>query len=225
MYHGARVILQSSFREILSGLQDLLLPAFCEECAKRLSAGECFFCEDCLQHALKLGFGWAGVTGLPGSARLRYEEPGRQMLSRVKYGLSTELCQQLCNGWGAPVWLRGALVPVPAHAVRKRERGGNAAMLLTRVLARQWKLPIRNVLKRTSGGQQQKSLDRQSRLSNLEGQYHLKRQGRGESLVLVDDVSTTGATLLHLSDILRKGGYEVCGCCVLAWTPRHSDGA
>ncbi len=204
---------------LLAGMQDLLLPARCLQCAGELEPWAAFLCDSCLEELLATGSSCCGTESLPGCARFAYADVGRQVLSQVKYGGQAALCRRLCRHWSRPAWPAEVLVPVPAHPVRKRERGGNPALLLARCLGREWRLPVAQVLQRRGDGCQQKSLDRAARLRNLVGQYRLRKPGKGQRVMLVDDVVTTGATFQYLAMLLTAGGWRVAGFAALAWTP------
>jgi len=67
----------------------------------------------------------------------------------------------------------------------------------------------------------QSELGRMERFSNMKGVYRAKPSAAGKRVILVDDVVTTGATLLECARALRAGGAEVLGAAVLAYTPKN----
>lgn len=67
----------------------------------------------------------------------------------------------------------------------------------------------------------QSQLGRMERFSNMKGVYAAKPSAQGTRVILVDDVLTTGATLLECARALRAGGAEVLGAAVLAYTPKN----
>jgi ComF family protein len=107
---------------------------------------------------------------------------------------------------GADV-LRGAtsVVPVPLHPSRRRERGFNQA----RDLARHLGLPVVEALARVRSTAPQAQLSAAERRRNLEGAFATTRHAArliGATVVVVDDVSTTGATLEGCALALRSAG-------------------
>lgn len=90
------------------------------------------------------------------------------------------------------------LVPVPTTPSRRRARGYNQAELLARELARRTGLPLERILLRKEGGGTQVALHRQERRANVEGAFDTVAGAcdrlRRRSVLLVDDVLTTGAT-------------------------------
>ena len=67
----------------------------------------------------------------------------------------------------------------------------------------------------------QSQLGRMERFRNMKGVYKATPAAKGTRVILVDDVLTTGATLLECARALRAGGAEVLGAAVLAYTPKN----
>src|ERR1019366_1795415 len=112
--------------------------------------------------------------------------------------------------------LEGAdcLVPVPLHPRRERQRGFNQA----RELARQLGLPVVDALVRLRHTPSQVDLAAERRHANVHGAFALRRRRflgpltpitlKGLRTVLIDDVSTTGATLDACAAVLREAGVR-----------------
>lgn len=101
------------------------------------------------------------------------------------------------------------VVGLPLHRTRLRERGYNQADLLARGASRRWGAPVvGEVLRRVRSTLPQARLDHQQRAENVAGVFATPRPDlvQGRSWVLVDDVSTTGATLLAAARVLRDAG-------------------
>jgi predicted amidophosphoribosyltransferase len=97
------------------------------------------------------------------------------------------------------------IVFVPPDHDRRLRRGHHAAEALARELGRRWELPVEPLLARTRGARRQRGLDRIARRRNVRGTFRAARPVRG-SLLLVDDVYTTGATVDAAAPALRRGG-------------------
>jgi ComF family protein len=97
-----------------------------------------------------------------------------------------------------------ACVPVPLHSARHRSRGFNQAAELSRHLG----LPVVPALRRTRRTPSQTDLPAAARHANVRGAFAMARRTnvRGMVLVLVDDVSTTGATLDACARVLLDAG-------------------
>ena len=148
-----------------------------------------------------------------GMAAFAYEGPLRRALAGLKYGGAARVADPLAaRAERQLASLRAmagdaALVPVPVHAARRRERGYNQAELLARALARRVRLPVVDVLERARATTQQHRLDRAARLRNLRDAFTLRPDARPPAVaILVDDILTTSATLEACAGVLRAAG-------------------
>ncbi|MDP4001748.1 MAG: phosphoribosyltransferase family protein [bacterium] len=101
------------------------------------------------------------------------------------------------------------LVPVPLHKNREYWRGFNQAELLTRLVARHYRLDVGEGLVRSIDSVPQAKLEnRPERLSNVRGLYKCTKPEvfKGRHVILVDDVCTTGATLNECAHVLKNAG-------------------
>ena len=111
------------------------------------------------------------------------------------------------------------LVPVPLHGRRRRRRGFNQADLLARLIAERRGLSVgADVLRRRrSTGQQAKLEDAQARRCNVAGAFAaVPATPDAPPLLLVDDVVTSGATVLAAADALGAGGWRLAGVLAVA---------
>lgn len=135
---------------------------------------------------------------------LKYE--GRTLAGRV---LGNDLGLALGR---SGIMLEGSvIVPVPLHASRRRERGYNQSALIGRAVARVLCLPVdAGVLRRVRLTQTQTALDLAGRAANVHGAFLVRRNTRvaGKTVLLVDDVITTGATANACADALMAAGAE-----------------
>jgi ComF family protein len=108
------------------------------------------------------------------------------------------------------------ILPMPLHPRRLRERGFNQAVELARPLARAWGLPLDIALAgRTVDTAPQVSLPWTARRGNMREAFSCHGTLAGRSILVIDDVMTTGATLDALAHVLRKhGAARVCNLVV-----------
>jgi len=101
-----------------------------------------------------------------------------------------------------------AIVPVPLHPARERERGFNQAALLADLLASRVARPVRPVLERIRYTTTQTAYDRAERMENLRDAFRLRknRDVRQLRVLLIDDVLTTGSTLSECARVLKAAG-------------------
>lgn len=139
-----------------------------------------------------------------------YEGTLRSLLHALKYGRRRSLARPLScfmRQQGHDV-LDGAdiVIPVPLHRRRRRARGFNQAEDLAQHLG----LPVSRALRRVRATLSQTDLPAARRHANVRHAFAMRRGAdvRGLCVVLVDDVSTTGATLEACARILRDAGAE-----------------
>lgn len=146
-------------------------------------------------------------------AAFAYDGALRNVLQRVKYASAARVTSALAAA-ALPSFIALAaisgpatLVPVPLHRERRRERGFNQAALIARAVARQTGLPMREILVRDRATTRQHGLDRAGRLRNLAGAFrHEPREPVAESVIVVDDILTTSATMEACAAVLRAAG-------------------
>jgi ComF family protein len=101
------------------------------------------------------------------------------------------------------------IIPVPLHRSRERERGFNQAFELSRQFSRLTRIPLpTRLLVRTRPTKVQAGLSRRERRINLRGAFEVSRSRvlEDKTVLLIDDVFTTGATLNECAKILKENG-------------------
>jgi len=156
-----------------------------------------------------------------------YVSPWKELITAFKFeeqaGLASFLAQQMRNTAAIAQRVEDCdcVVPVPLSAQRLRERGFNQALLLAKQLCP--KRTLAQGLIRLRDTPAQSGLSRQDRLHNLDHAFmvnpvHLQML-RDAKVVLVDDVTTTGTTLLACTQALQAAGVKQVDAVVLARTP------
>lgn len=118
------------------------------------------------------------------------------------------------------------LVPVPLSAARLRERGFNQAELLAQGLADETGWALVNLLRRGRTGEQQARLGRRRRAANVRDLFEIDRSERTDewsSVLVVDDVVTTGATAAACVAALSAAGLDCDGVVSFARASRPMD--
>lgn len=128
---------------------------------------------------------------------------GREMARKIREQMNIELLD--------------GIVPVPLYHDRLRERGYNQAELLAQEISRELSLPVLSVLVKVRDNVQH-MLNRQQRWKNAIGGYEATEEVVGLRLLLIDDISTTGATLNGCGQALYRMGANAVVCCTLALT-------
>ena len=147
--------------------------------------------------------------------RFKYPRRGWRGLDPAPLGVMRQLVLEAARRALGPPPER--IVPVPLHPRRLRERGFNPAALLARAVAREQRCRFdATLLVRVRDTPSQTGLDRRARRANVRGAFQVRPGVRAPRVVwLVDDVVTTGSTLIECARTLRRAGARhVVAVCV-----------
>ena len=141
-----------------------------------------------------------------------YQFPINKLLFQYKSQARLALCESFAQALTNQVKkqqqvLPQVLMPVPLHTSKLKQRGFNQSLELAKVLSKQLHIPIDyHSLQSSHQTTQQKSLNKQQRLANVQTNYALTRPLSVTHIALIDDVITTGATTKTLAYLLREHG-------------------
>lgn len=196
----------------------LVFPARCLNCGRAVLP-ERLFCEDCVpklpREPFLREFPLEGRK-LTVAAPLLYEEDFRQTLRRLKFQEEWGLCQPMAlvmaEAAGSLSGEHTLVTWVPMSDKKLRMRGYNQSALLGRAVAKELGLPGREVLEQTREMETQHTLNRPQRADNVRDAYRARSSVRGERILLVDDIVTTGATLRSCAKALYQAGAAGVEC-------------
>ncbi|MCP5044993.1 MAG: hypothetical protein GY944_28525 [bacterium] len=165
-------------------------------------------CEGCAGEPSPLGSATAAVVFEAGAEKwiraFKYPEPGLAGLVPGPEAIARALVRDAVAMTCAPA--PDAVIPIPLHTQRLRERGFNPAAILARAVAHEVAARFDpETLLRVRDTPSQTRLDRRARRTNVRGAFTCARPP-AQSLWLVDDVVTTGSTLEEAARTLRDGG-------------------
>ncbi len=218
------------------GILDLIFPKFCVNCRKLGSyiCANCFtfisfdvsmICLACNRPTID-GLTHPGCQGryvIDGAfAALSYKGIIKKLIYNFKYKpylsdlkdslidlfyeaiIQNEIFQKIYGD-------KPILVPIPLHDARLRSRGYNHAKILALGLCEKLNLRIADILKRTKDTKSQAGLKREERLKNLSHAFCVPRNilvSKYPNVFLVDDILTTGSTLLEAAKVLKRKGVK-----------------
>ena len=203
---------------------DLLFPPKCPFCGKLLEKGE-LLCPDCqsdlpwlqgiaAEKKVELTKGCVSV--------LRYQDKVRKAIHGYKFsGLSARsgvfgvLIAQSVTDHG----LAADLISWPSLSKKRfRKRGYDQAQLLAQEVGRRLNLPVMRTLDKQERSAQSGIKGEAARRANLLGAYTAvgPENFQGKTILLIDDVLTTGATVSECAKVLRLAGAEAVVCATLA---------
>lgn len=202
-------------------LLNLLYPrrAVCMGCGEMLGLDRDDLCEDCRR---ELARSWIGPKQPRKSLKLSgaaychpYPGPASGMVRSLKYGSAWVLAEGMGEeiaraAQGLRIGGEYVVTSVPMHPRRLRRRGKNHAELLARSAAERLGAEYAELLMRTRDAPQQARLDASERKRNLRGGFTVPASQRarltGATVLLIDDVCTTGSTARHCAAALRDAG-------------------
>lgn len=188
-----------------------IAPPLCRVCGRGMNAetgppsGVCGFCEldpPPFDHARAFGIYQGGLAQAIRDFKFKGKRALAPALSRLLEAAAASIPDGI-NGH--------AVLPLPLHPRRLQERGFNQAADLGRALARTRGLPLlQGAVIRARDTQPQVGLSLPQRRENLQNAFQVKRpdQIAGQTLILVDDVLTTGVTAGECARALKKAGAE-----------------
>jgi ComF family protein len=192
-----------SFCPTCWGHMEWLGNAGCQRCGLPLAGTEIDMCGRCLADPPKLDRIRAAVA---------YDDLPRSIALRLKYGRKVGLARTmarymapLSGDWGAdPI-----IVPVPLHRWRLWGRGFNQSGLVAKELGRRWQLPMdAHLLRRVKRTTSLKGLNHRQRRQAVSGAFAVPNpeRVRGKTIILIDDVLTSGSTAEACTRALRRAG-------------------
>jgi ComF family protein len=182
----------------------------CRRCAEPLALSAAL-CVGCQQHLPP----FQAVV-----APFIYQYPINVLIPRFKFHRDLAAGQVLADVFLKKVQnmdLPQALVPVPLHVSRLRERGFDQALELAKRFSHALKTPLlANALQRIRPTQAQSQLDAKARQKNCRDAFVVEAETLPAHIALVDDVMTTGATAAECANVLLKAGAQRVDVWVIA---------
>ena len=160
-------------------------------------------------------------------AALDYAFPADALIHSLKYrgnlAMATVLADLLLTAVEGHQGLPDAIVPMPLHPLRLRERGFNQSLEIARILSARTGIPLlRDACQRIRHTPSQTTLPWKARQQNIRGAFSCNGNLAGKQVVIVDDVMTTGATLNELAKVLRSHHTAVSAWVVARTLPYDS---
>lgn len=218
----------ASFLRLLSEAADIIVPRRCALCGKRLKAGEEFLCLSCLTelpftryfgregNAVERIF-WGRIPICRANSYLHYfpESMVSRLFLALKYGNRPHYGCTLGAMMAAELRDTGffdgidAIVPVPLARKRMKQRGYNQSEMLAQGVAKVTHLPVlTDAVARVVANPTQTHLTRAERRDNVADVFSLLRPAKvaGKHLLMVDDILTTGSTMMECAEEVAKAG-------------------
>ncbi len=217
---------------MLNDLINLLFPRYCPICGRRLLPSEDCVCVDCLLHLPRVHAEFPGnqaekrlfgMFPFEHGTSFCYYVPNTKasaIVRKAKYHsmpwLNSQFTQifvrelhQANSLWPYDI---DCIIPIPIHWRRRLTRGYNQSVAICETLSKEWQLPIEyDCLVKLHYTSSQVGLSREERLSHVNKSFAVRHPERlkGRHVLIVDDVLTTGSTLVAAYDILHAAVPDI----------------
>lgn len=180
-------------------------PPFCKKCGKT-GFYDAYVCENCRTkiYYFDASYSVCIYDGVIRECIHNFKYNARLGLERLFKDLMIEFAEKYID-----IRRYNWFIPVPLHRVKHRERTFNQSAILAAHLSKRFKIPVlKNSLLRTRLGKPQVMLPKNKRLEDIKNSFKIKNSSllKDKSVLLIDDVFTTGATVNECSKILKEAG-------------------
>lgn len=237
--------LSAFFKKLSASFLNLLFPEnlTCVNCGAELLADtRCNFCAECMEKLPFIGKHRCTICGCElineadycnncqkfdhfferNVAPLKYEGVAAELIKKLKFGNKRYIASELAKLMTDEFILSGAAadiaVFVPMSAKEEKARGFNQSRLIAENVAARLNIPLSEELKKVRETDTQKKLTAAERRENLKSVFALFNKSglKGKTVLLIDDVFTTGATVNECARVLKKAGvrkvYSLTAC-------------
>ena len=184
-----------------------VLQPYCMRCGKPLRRVEqeyCYDCENTVHYYDR------------GRALWIHKAPVNHSIYQFKYHNQREFgkyyADEMFRRFEAVIreWKPDLIIPIPLHYRRRRKRGYNQSAIIARRLGKVMNVPVSlNVLKRIRYTDPQKKLDHTTRKKNLQKAFSVRKLPADvKTVILIDDIYTTGNTINEAARKLKEAGVE-----------------
>lgn len=213
-------------RSFIDALIEFFFPYFCVGCSKK----DTLLCQSCFEQIEFFSFEIHKNEQLQYLDKIivvtKYQGVVKKLIHEFKYKGVIDIGKVM-----GKIFYRCAnippadfLVPIPIHNQKRKQRGFNQSEEMVKELAKHLKIPVANLLIKTKNTRSQMSIqDRSERENNLIDSFAINSiaekylsENQNTSVILVDDVITTGSTLNECAKILKQNGVKTVTALVFA---------
>ncbi|HOJ17395.1 MAG: ComF family protein [Ignavibacteriales bacterium] len=222
----------------IKAISSLFFPEFCSICENKVNNGN-FFHDECIRSLSLLAEETIETEFVKTFGHDSYisdhfflfwfddEGASSKVIHSIKYRGRFRLARYLGQLLGEKIaaskqkWKADMIIPIPLHRLRKAERGYNQSECIGEGIMDITGISVcNNILKRIKYTGTQTQLTLRQRKLNIKGAFGLKNAAeiKGKRIIIVDDVLTTGSTLIECAKLLYIGGAEALFAASLAKT-------
>lgn len=192
---------------------------FCKDCKEKLPFNDKIVCEHCGRKIIAPENYCTTCKGKliytdKGRSVFNYQPPVNVLIKKMKYGngryLADIFSSYLSVTYFKNYFNADLVTYIPMTEKSEKKRGYNQSKLLAEFTAKRINLPIEHCLKKIKETTRQAKLSKAERLKNLQGAFKVvdKKTVNGKSILVVDDVTTTGSTGEAVAEKLKRAGAK-----------------
>lgn len=207
----------------------LVYPDRCYYCGEYMYGNKILICKNCLRTLPLIKGNKCNVCGREefccyckagdfaferNISFMRYDGPCKDIISRYKFGKIPQLSEFMGDELSKLIKTEydgihfDYVTYVPMHPINKLRRQFNQSELLAGVVAKYLGVPLVNSLKKRFSFKQQKQLGKDERIKQIRDKFKSRLKFNNSTILLIDDVFTTGATLNECSRVLINSGVD-----------------
>jgi ComF family protein len=207
------------FKTIVKAIEPVfsfVLPALCIDCQFPLDPGRKIICPDCFNNIHLLDEQWLIALKKEILPRhfdklfvvYEFDDIFQNLIHLLKYQRAVTLAIYFARSMAAHIPDEyDALIAVPLNPIRERERGYNQSNLMAAELQRMLNISLRtDLIRRVRNTESQTKLDKKRRIQNISNAFEADSSVREKSILIIDDVITTGSTLNECAKALKEKG-------------------
>ena len=214
-------LFQQSIQTIYTGFRNVLFPNNCIVCEKFIKSNENVICGDCSDEFEPTGLGnWIDDLRFRDGIDQVYSiwwanEVMSDIIHKIKYQNQARLGMELGNKMIdclPPNLIENAdlITVVPLNSTKHRERGYNQSEWISKGVTKDRNVSVDcKLLKRLRFTKTQTELSALERLQNVEDAFEARKNVNDKTIIIIDDVITTGATISACAAELKKGGAKM----------------
>lgn len=227
---------------LLNQFFDFFLPRICPGCNQKLTNDANPVCEECLSSILiadeekleqefEKNFKSSGIiTDYYALYIFQPDQAFQHIVHALKYQkhfrIGIFLGEMLSYGIKSRDWQIDIIIPIPIHHLKKVERGYNQSDYIAKGLSRKLNIPWSGkIVNRVRHTESQTKLNMKQRALNIADAFKVKRPDeiQNKNILVVDDVSTTGATILECAKTIKEAGAKTIFACTVGTTSLEDD--
>ena len=216
-------MISSFLKDLSRGVVNLFFPPMCPGCNQRINELQSGICPDCWEQMIPLSPLEIQAKQVPEHLEavfpvFNFGPLIQNLIHALKYQGYKSLGIALGKSAGIqvrpmiPTDSDTALIPIPLHPIKLRERGYNQSDYIADGFARSLQLPVRKgILGRIKNTVTQTQLTAEERRQNMQDAFAVKKHAdltNVKNVILIDDVLTTGSTMNAAAEVLKKVGIQ-----------------